>query len=630
MGFLLWAALSAWAGAAGLLLARKWAGALPLGEQLVAAWVAALSLVLGAMQLLGYASLLTPTALGLLVFAAGGAVLLYARDGARDLGAFGARLRRTAWASVATPASGLVTACTAALVLYLGVYVVLLPSWGWDAMWYHNAISLYAYQTHSLAWVDSHIPFVNSYPKGVELLALWNGIFAPDGRLLDAAQLPLSLLGVLSVAAMARRAGAPAPLAWGLGQLWLWMPAVWLNVPSDYNDAGAAGLWLACALFLARAELPLAARRFGALGLGLIVGAKVSGALYGALVAPGVAYGVWKGLRAEHPNASLRSHLLRLTGSLLGMAATGLLLGGATYVRDIARFGNPVWPAKVPVLGHTLPGTWEMSSFNTPPFGGPDNLAALWRSFTNLKPFWFVDVREGGFGPLWVGVLLPVALGVLLWSLVQLLRRKPVAGSAAVWALFFTALLTPARWWARYTLGFPAAGLVAVASALGGLKRRWVQQLVLGGLAVFAAAQSWPGHEGLRGPPELLAQAWSMAPLEREHLHFGDWQQERIALRDALVQPGEASAYDDSVSFIGQLWRSDWQNRVLYLPLKGDPAAWLARLDQEQVRWAAVGRGAPERALQAAGWVRLYPCVSEGCMVWVRPGTDVAAAAQAR
>jgi hypothetical protein len=118
----------------------------------------------------------------------------------------------------------------------------------------------------------------------------------------------------------------------------------------------------------------------------------------------------------------------------------------------------------------------------------------------------------------------------------------------------------------------------------------------------------------------VLLRAWHLTPLERAHLKFDNWQQERIAERDTRVQPGEASAYDDSVSFVYQLWRPDWQNRVLYLPLQGDPQAWLRRLDEEQVRWAAMRRGSlAERVLSAAHWQPLYPCGSEDCDIWARP-----------
>ena len=84
-------------------------------------------------------------------------------------------------------------------------------------------------------------------------------------------------------------------------------------------------------------------------------------------------------------------------------------------------------------------------------------------------------------------------------------------------------------------------------------------------------------------------------------------------------QPGEAAAYDDSVTFVGQLWRPDWKNRVLYLPPRGDLSQWLTTLNDEKVRWLAVGRGAHDQRLAQSGWRPLYPCPDEGCVVWLSP-----------
>ena len=631
MGFLLWAALTALAWAAGWALVIRFANQLRIGEMLVGSCVAAVAIVLAAIEGTGYASVLHPWTVALVVVAISGGLFAWARPTRAQLQATRARFRIGVGGALWGGGGALASLLVLALTLLLATYVYLLPSWGWDAMWYHDAISAYAYQEHTLGWVNTWIPFVNSYPKGIELLSLWNVLFAPDARLLDGAQLPLVLLGTVALAAMCRNAGAKPALAWGLGLLWMLMPAVWLNAPTNYNDAGSAGLWLAAVLFLGRLDAQPAHRLFGALALGAYAGSKVSGLLHTVMIAPLVVLALaleWRRTRAT------KSLLAQFAASIAGI----FLLGGATYVRDLVKFGNPFWPAqvKVPLLGTNFfpfDPHWRITDFTTPPFGGPDDFNAMWRSFNEAHPVWLADVRLGGFGTLWLYALLPAALVAIVFALVQLARRQPTPGAIAVAIFLLTSVATPAHWWPRYTLGFPAAGLLGCAILVQLLPRAWLQQLVLVGLCGWSAWQAWPARQGLltpRDPPgkvfDVLASAAKMTPEQRDDLKLDNWQQPGIALRDQVVQPGEASAYDSSTSFVYQLWRRDWQNRVLYLPLEDgmDPQAWLRTLDAERVRWASFARGSrAERTLRDAGWRPLWACGSEGCGVWLRPGTEI-------
>ena len=644
MGFLIWAVLSLGVLASGWAVVLRHGKALSLAEQFVSAAVIAIAFILAPTLALGFANVLYAGALGGTVAALCVGAIALSRPSRADARALGVRFGAAIRGCVRGPAAAVMTVAALGLVLFLAAYVVLLPSWGWDAMNYHGTTTAYAYQTHSLGWYAVAprvaLQLCNSYPKNVELLSLWNGIFAPDDRLIDGAQLPLVLMAVVALAGMARRAGLAARHAWPLGLCWLFMPAVFLNTPTGYVDAGAASLGIAAVFLLARARLGTFEALVGALALGEAVGAKVSGALLAVLLIPVVLVGTWRALGA-HDRASVLRGIARISA----MAALVVGLGGYSYLRDLVRFGNPVWPvrAKIPLLGGTFPGIWDMRLLNTPPFGGPDSLQAMFRSFADWHPTYMVDVRTGGFGPVWLCVLLPVFVGAMLWAILRAIRRVPTPAALMAAVLGLWALATPAHWWPRYTLGFPAAGLVAVAIALAGLQR-WLRvktaltELALSALALAVLAQAWPARTGFFAPRDhdakpwlRLEQAWHLDPAQRNAMHFDNWQQPGIALRDQVVEPGEASAYDGSTSFVYQLWRSDWKNRVLYLPLEndGDPQAWLAKLDAEKVRWASFGRGSlAERTLRAAGWRFLWPCGAEGCDVWARPGTAIPAGAR--
>jgi hypothetical protein len=427
-------------------------------------------------------------------------------------------------------------------------------------------------------------------------------------------------MGVMALAALCRRTGAEASLAWGLALIFIFLPAVFLNTPSNYVDVAASSLWFAAVLFLCRWETTWVERFWGSVALGLYLGSKVTGALHTALIAPVVIAPLLRdAVRGKWKSALLQG---------AGVAAIIPALGGASYLRDMIRFGNPVWPAKVeiPVIHKPLPGDWAVTNFTTPPFGGPDDLKALWRSFNDPHPMYYVDVRVAGFGSLWVYVLIPtIVLAILAWGFIAVRRRAPPPpGLLPLLILVATALVTPAKWWPRYVLGFPAAGLLAAAMVLSLAPNRILKQGLMGIVFGWALWQAWPARNGIfgrKGPEQLLA-AMSLDSEGRATQRFDNWQQAGIALRDEVIQPGEAAVYDKSTSFVYQLWRKDWKNRVLYKPFQPPAEDWLADLDREKARWASIERNGPAaRALRGrTGWRFLWPCEAESCEVWVRDG----------
>jgi hypothetical protein len=597
LGFLLWSGLTLLTLLAGFALALRIGHALTLAEKCVAAVVTATGIVIAVMQALGYSGHLRGWLLAAGVGGIDGALLAFhpPGDAWRSLWR---HVRSAARRCLELPA--LIVALPAlCLVFYMSACIYLMPSWGWDATWYHNTITAYAFQEHSLGWIETPIGFVNGYPRNIELLALWNVIFAPDDRLIDGVQLPLVLTAVLALAEMCRRAGAPPFLALGLGTCWLLVPAVFLNVPSNYVDSGIASLWLMAVLFLARTDATAVHRLFGAIALGLTAGSKVTGGMYAVAMAPVV------GLVLLHQVWTRRARPSRLLTEPLAMTAIICALGVETYLRDLIRFGNPVWPTRARVFGRTLPGNISMAEVNTPPWGGPDDLEALWRSFQTTPDSYIVDIRAGGFGPLWTHVLIPLIVIAFLIGAWRLVQRAGTAGLLAAAVILVTATATPASWWCRYTLGFPAAGLLAAAIVVARIPWSLARKLSFVGIGVFALVQAWPARTGFRVPMDVFWGAWSMTPEQRAAIHLAPW----IApaeLRERTLPPGSAAVYDDSLAFVYPLWRFDWKNRVLYRPLKGDPKAWVSSIESEGASWAALRRGSPaERAVSEAGWNRL-------------------------
>ncbi|MET0401870.1 MAG: hypothetical protein ABW123_05675, partial [Cystobacter sp.] len=161
-------------------------------HRLIATLLVAPALILVPMQLLGLLGLLRPLWLGGLApvgFAL--AALLASRhvgpERARvllrsDLGAPG-RLAREALREREPAVLTLVVAL--ALLAFSALVIWLYKSWTWDPVWYHVPITAYALQTGSLDWIETSVPWTQSHPKNIELLAAWNCIFPLDNRLDD-------------------------------------------------------------------------------------------------------------------------------------------------------------------------------------------------------------------------------------------------------------------------------------------------------------------------------------------------------------------------------------------------------------------------------------------------------------
>jgi hypothetical protein len=476
-------------------------------------------------------------------------------------------------------------------LLVSGLIAWSFPSWAWDVVWYHTPKTNYAVQTGAITWVHTPIWYINGYPEATELLSVWNVLLPRDTRLDDIAQFPFALLGAFAVAAMCRRAGASPALAASLGAMWMALPAVALQVHTLHADIAGAALFLTAFHFLTEKDWSPRARILTLLALGLYAGTKVTGLLHGALLAPVVLVRLGLALRKE-PGARVRR---------LGQVALGALLlawlGAPTYVENLARTGNPLWPARMEVLGWELPGPIAAEDIAGPPafFGAPGAFMEMVDNWTAPEGLYWPDVRERAFGWLFPFLLLPA----LLWvSAVAVFRRGqrywlwlPVLAGVTV--------VVPAAWWGRFTLGLPAAGLVAFA-VLHRQVRTPYAQVPLSALAAFLSVASYAkASVGYQVLPTLGTPA--VAGLSddarlREKMGWL-WPAEAARLREEDLRPGDVVAYDSATFFLGEYWTRDLRNRVEYVEHEGDDADYLRRLRALGPRWVSVRKDGPAEAL---------------------------------
>jgi hypothetical protein len=251
----------------------------------------------------------------------------------------------------------------------------------------------------------------------------------------------------------------------------------------------------------------------------------------------------------------------------VALAVAIAFVGYGPYVTNTRMHGHPFFP----IMG---PGKVDIMTVNTPPsLLGRDRLTALALATLSASDGWevrpklpfqvtrgelrqlgVVDLRIGGFGPLFGGaILLALATGLLLWWKAPSSRRDPAW--LVVAALVASVLVNPEAWWARYV---PQLWLVPIAVAVIALRagRRW-----LGGAAVAVAlagaalaidshgraAEYWNGV----AETHLAALARLPQPLE---VYFGPFEGLEPTLRErgiAFRKQGSAPSCDTSLPPLG-------------------------------------------------------------------------------
>jgi hypothetical protein len=398
----------------------------------------------------------------------------------------------------------------------------------------------------------------------------------------EAAGLPAYLLGLASVYCIGRSLGASRSAAW-IGVLaYGTTPALLIATTGTKNDPHVAGYFLA-ALALAidlsgGRSSDSGPNRLGAiwsiaLALLLAAGTKTyiahllpGLALIAALYLPGRrSLTFWR----DHLAASVRQWRESSVAARTGLAALlcgGLLLGGYWNVRNWILTDNPFYPYGVIVEGSQVIQGPE-SYYHL----GLDRLAENLANFA----FKFGDKRgpirpdlpnTTGWGWFVYGIGLPVAL----WGL---LRRRRVR---ILWVGFLASLLTimlsnrPSPWNMRYVIWFPALFCLAFTAlwderptgarfARGAITVLYVLALSLN----FATTLNYD-----KVSAEEFRSMLRLPALQRDTAVFEDNMP--AAYTNVLeFVPNEALlGYNvHNNGFIYPLYRSDFSQRVVYVPL---------------------------------------------------------------
>lgn len=479
----------------------------------------------------------------------------------------------------------------------------LLPVWQWDALGYHLPYVNFALQHGTFADVPADVAYLSTYPKIVEhTFIAWRAML-PDDSLVDLAQLPFGLLGALAIVVIARGQGARSDAAVAAGAAWLTLPAVFLQLPTNYVDVASAALAL-CTIAFLLGPADRTRLLFAAVALGLFLGSKPSAPI--AVVLLFVALIV----------VAIRARL----GGLVPVAALVVLaLGAETYLRNTVGQGNPVWPVRLDVGPVQLPGEFDMSDLLAAGAAAPrthgnlvERVVGSWSVLWPQVPAF--DMRVGGLGVL-VLAALPVAVAGLL---------KRCRGLDAVVMLLIVAatLATPEPAVARFVLAFAGLALALAIPATELLRgRKWLHFGVFCLIAAGAAQNVVAGYAGLRGDGPALLSYLDMTDAERRRAVGAAGPPGPFVDAVEGMPAGAVAVFDGSVELPYRVWPYDLSTTAERIPDDADVEEILRLVHAEENRLFVVGDDTlAGRAVRddpdEFRW--LFDCPVSACAVYAR------------
>lgn len=548
--------------------------------------VAAVAVIVVGVRMMGAFGVLSQDTLFGALFLATGALFFVGRT--RRIGVPWHRL-----VSLETTPTALL-ATVAVVVIAAAAY--LLPVWQYDALGYHLPFVNFALESGSLAGVPEDVPYLSTYPHGVEhFYVAWRAML-PDDRLVDAAQVPFGLLGAAAVACLARQFGARRDHAVAAGLLWMTLPAAFLQMPTNYIDVAVAALLLAASAF-ALAEPNVRNVLAAGIAIGLFLGSKPNAPIGSVLLFAVVVGRGWASGRRS---------------SLLAAAACVLFIGAESYVVNFIRHGNPIWPVRLELGPFSFPGNLALhdvveSGPGAATLQGP-LLLRLLRSWTAIDAPPAFDMRYGGLGL--------VFLAALPFAVVVAIRRRSVALLAVVAAT----LAAPDPSVARYILAFPGVVLALGAVRVGALGDR-ARYAVFGVLATVAAFGLVRAYPGLTGEGPALTAYTTMTESERLRAVGADRSQARFSDVLARLEPKESTAYDGSFDLPYLAWPPDLSRRVQRIPDGVGPAEAARIVEDPLVGVLVVDTSSPVAAAarkKEGGFTELFHCATSSCVVFER------------
>lgn len=372
-------------------------------------------------------------------------------------------------------ASGLIVALGfAILVILLGLYL----AWGmysvptlWDELDYHIPMAVQPWHDGRVGYVGSDQPQADLYPRGVELLWYWTLRWTGTDLLFHPTQLAFGLQLILAAYVLARRMPAP-PWAAGMAGLIIGTtPIFYLLTTGGYVDVAHAASVVTVLAFLAPPRNPQAPLTQDWFRVALALG-EAAIVKYPFLALICTAFALAQTLLCRvHPWHACRT-TLRFLITRRGLATLVVLAAGFHWYISLAqRYGNPFYPFRFTVAGHTLlPGMHTPDGTNyggyssqTKPIPKMSLRERYYYAWTDFKAGLNIE-SFGTFGPVLPWAILVPALAFCVAAVVARNSWHICVTALVLFCLAFTPSAVP-----RYGLPMVSVIIVCALSLLGQL-----------------------------------------------------------------------------------------------------------------------------------------------------------------
>lgn len=453
----------------------------------------------------------------------------------------------------------------------------LVPSSGWDGIWYHDTIVGFTIQNAGFGEValPREHELINGYPRLVETIAAFFVVLADDRFLEVAPTLAWPWVGV-ALAALATGLTRRRDHRVAAACAFVLVPALAMQLRSSYIDVPTSFFAMAGVAYVTRRRLTPVDLALAGLACGLLLASKATGLLQVPVLGTIALVRVLARPR--------RTTLCALAGATLVIAA----IGAPTYVRNTLRHDNPIWPISrdVDLLGIRLEG------LNEEPIRSPS--LATWIEDVYGRPQWeeyHHDVRPDGYGRAFPLLLPAVLAAAIVTWLAGEGRRRRARGTPMPWVALAgigLALATPPLWWGRFGVPVLACGVALAVGWLGTRPRACTVALALVVLVhAVTLTKARPGWHAslddarvlLRRSPEQRA-AFPVGPV------FGD--EPTLLAFESEVGPGDVVVWTSPNGFPSFAWNRHMSNRSVY-----EARVSLQRLDELDARWVIVAARSP-------------------------------------
>ncbi len=486
------------------------------------------------------------------------------------------------------------------LLLLLIAKGIIYPPYSWDGVHYHLGQVGLMIQDGGLGFINSYP--LESYPRNIELTSLWHTIFTRHQMMMNCIQIPYILLAMLACYGILRKAGCLRHSSAFAAMIFPTLPIVFQQATTGYIDIAIAACILCAINFLLVSRPRIGDVILAGLSLGLLIGGKGSGVSQ----AVGLVF-VW--MIVKSVGISKRDGFKRFLLLLAVLIAASLLNGIYMYVRNWILFGNPVHPYDITIAGlHLFDGTRPLGYLHGKGLlrefhdvlASKSWLGKMFYTWSDPRPGITYDGRQGGFGPTFFVMFLPLMTASFLAALLQRNRRFIFALVMVTIPLLAIHNLS---WWSRYIIHFSAAGMLGFAYIDGILRLSDVRRLLRYTVLILAIASCFlffhekhPGLKGLKhyldkGPAYWHASQFSVEGL-RMKLYRKIYPYERPGTT-IMVDHSLTTYWEDATG--GEfmcLWNLEFSNRVVYAGVD-NRTEWFNMLEGSGADFVFVGNGKP-------------------------------------